>query len=249
MGYSCVQKGNRCYCPTLRRYFVSIDVAFFETSQGEEDDLLVYIVSSRAPTLVPIPIKPPITQMYSRRQTLQSLVHRLLHHQIQSRVMIFRLLFVKVQVSVLTQSLRLFPITILLSSSCSFIASLDSISFPHIVHEALSHPSWRSTMVDEMQALDDNGTWDLVPLHTGKKAIGRRWVFAIKFNPDGSIAKLKARLVAKGYAQTYGVDYSYTFSPIAKLTSIRVFISLVVSHNWDLYQLDIKNVFLYGDLQ
>ena len=60
------------------------------------------------------------------------------------------------------------------SSSCSFIASLDSISLPNTVCEALSHPGWRSAMVDEMQALDDNGTWDLVPLPTSKKAISFR---------------------------------------------------------------------------
>ena len=75
VGYSCVQKGYRCYCPTIRRSFVSTEVAFFETtpfslsstimSQGENDDLLVYFVSSPVPTLAPITIKPPITQVYS----------------------------------------------------------------------------------------------------------------------------------------------------------------------------------------
>ena len=60
------------------------------------------------------------------------------------------------------------------SSSCSFIASLDSISLPNTVREALSHPGWHSAMVDKMQALDDNGKWDLVPLPTGKKAMGCR---------------------------------------------------------------------------
>ena len=80
------------------------------------------------------------------------------------------------------------------------------------------------------------------------KAISFRWVFTVKVNPDGSIARLKARLVAKGYAQTYGVDYSETFSPVAKLTHIRLFIPLVATHGWDLHQLDIKNVFLHGDL-
>ena len=63
-----------------------------------------------------------------------------------------------------------------------------------------------------------------------KKAIGCRWVFIVKVNHDGSIARLKARIVAKGYAQTYGVDYSDTFSPILMLTSIRLFISLAATH-------------------
>ena len=63
-----------------------------------------------------------------------------------------------------------------------------------------------------MQSLDDNGTWNLVQLPTRKKVIGYRWVFAIKGNPDGSVARLKARLVAKGYTHTYGVDCSDTFS-------------------------------------
>ena len=79
-----------------------------------------------------------------------------------------------------------------------------------------------------------------MPLLTSKKATGCRWVFVVKFNPDGSIARLKARLVAKGYTQTYGVDYSDTFSLIAKLTFIRLFISLPASYDWDLHQLDIK---------
>ena len=104
-------------------------------------------------------------------------------------------------------------------------------------------------MVNEMQALNDNGTWNLVPLPIGKKTIGYGWVFAINFNLDGSIARLKARVVAKGYAQTYGIDYSDTFSPVAKLISIRLFISLVASYDWDMHQLYIKNVFLHEDLQ
>ena len=82
-----------------------------------------------------------------------------------------------------------------------------------------------------MQALNDNGTWNLVPLPTSKKAIGCRWVFAVKFNPEGSVARLKTRLIAKDYAQTYGVNYSDTFSPIAKSTYFRLFISLAVSYD------------------
>ena len=116
------------------------------------------------------------------------------------------------------------------------------------VSEALAHPDWRSAMIEEMDALTDNGIWDLVRLPAGKKAIGCRWLFTVKVNPDGSIARLKACLVVKGYAQTYGVDYFDTFSLVAKLTSIRLFISMAAIHAWDLHQLDIKNAFLHGDL-
>ena len=71
-------------------------------------------------------------------------------------------------------------------------------------------------------------------------------MFTVKVNLDGSIAWLKARLGAKGYAQIYGgVDYSDTFSLVAKITSVWLFISLTTTYNWDLHQLDIKNVFLH----
>ena len=65
-------------------------------------------------------------------------------------------------------------------------------------------------------------------------------MFAVKFNPDGSVTRMKARLVGKGNDQTYGVDYSNTFSPVTKLTFVHSFISLVASYDWDLHQLDIK---------
>ena len=67
-------------------------------------------------------------------------------------------------------------------------------------------------MIEEINALDTNGIQEVVNLLTGKKAIGCKWVFAVKVNHDGSVARLKAHLVAKGYAQTYGVDYYDTLS-------------------------------------
>ena len=126
---------------------------------------------------------------------------------------------------------------------------MDSISLPNKVSEALVHPGWRSAMIEEMDAWIDNGTEDLVRLPTRKKAIGFCWVFTAMVNLNGSIARLKVYLVAKGYAQTYGIDYSDTFSPIAKMTYVRLFIFLATTYNWNLHQLDIKNVFLQGDHQ
>ena len=135
-----------------------------------------------------------------------------------------------------------------LSSSLSvFLASIDSISIPKIVTEALNHPGWKNAMLEEIRALEDNHTWKLVDLPQGKKVVGCKWVFTVKVNTNGSMARLKAKLVAKGYAQTYGVDYSDTFSPIAKLNSVRLFISITTSQQWMIHQLDIKNAFLHGD--
>jgi hypothetical protein len=101
---------------------------------------------------------------------------------------------------------------------------------------------------EELEALQKNGTWTLVPLPRGKKTVGCKWVFSIKHKADGSIDRYKARLVAKGYTQTYGI-YQETFSPVAKLTSIRVLLSLAANLDWPLHQFDVKNAFLHGDLE
>lgn len=89
----------------------------------------------------------------------------------------------------------------------------------------------------------------MVDLPIGKDIVGSKWVFSIKLNPDGSLARLKARLVAKGYLQTYGEDYDETFNPVAKMTSVRLVISQAAIHHWPLHQLDIKNAFLNAILE
>ena len=103
-------------------------------------------------------------------------------------------------------------------------------------------------MVEETVALHSIGTWDLVPLPAGKSPVGCRWVYIVEIGPDGQVDHLKARLVAKGYTQIYGSDYYNTFSLVAKMASIRLLLSMAAMSSWPLYQLDIKNVFLHGDL-
>jgi len=84
-------------------------------------------------------------------------------------------------------------------------------------------------MDEEMAALDANATWELVALPKDKKAIGCKWVCKIKHNADGCVSKYKARLVAKGYAQTYGVDNEETYSPVAKMKTVKAIIAMAVT--------------------
>jgi len=119
---------------------------------------------------------------------------------------------------------------------------------PICFEQAIGNPKWDNAMDKEMAALDVNSTWELVALPEDKKVIGCKWVYKVKHNADGSMSTYKARLVAKGYAQTYGIDYEETYSPIAKMTTIRVIIALATAKGWSLHQMDVNNVFLHGDL-
>ena len=103
-------------------------------------------------------------------------------------------------------------------------------------------------MVEETVALHSTSTWDLVPLPTDKSPVGCLWVYTVKIGSDGQVGRLKARLVAKGYTQIYGSDYYDTFSSVAKMTSIRLLLLMATMSSWPLYQLDIKNALLHGDL-
>ncbi|RDX81335.1 hypothetical protein CR513_38003, partial [Mucuna pruriens] len=130
----------------------------------------------------------------------------------------------------------------------SFVSSVSSITIPKSVCEALDHLGWRQAMIVEMQVLEQSGTWELVSLSLSKKIVGCRRVFAIKGVPNDTVDRLKAWLVAKGYTQVYGLDYGDTFSPVAKITTIRLLLAMTAIRHWPLHQLDIKNAFLHGDL-
>ena len=89
----------------------------------------------------------------------------------------------------------------------------------------------------------------LVPLPHGKKPIGLRWIFKLKKNSNGEIAKYKARLVAKGYEQKAGVDYEEVFAPMARMETVRLIIALAAHNLWYIHHLDVKSAFLNGDLE
>ena len=102
---------------------------------------------------------------------------------------------------------------------------------------------WKYAKGEEMKALQENNTFDIVPLPEGKKAVGGRWVYAIKEDPSGKDL-FKARFVAKGFSQVHGSDYFETFSPTAKMSSIRILMQLAVELNLIVHQMDMKTAFL-----
>jgi hypothetical protein len=85
---------------------------------------------------------------------------------------------------------------------------------PTYFEQVVGNPKWDNAMDEKMAVLDVNVTWELVALPKDNKTIGCKWVYKVKHNAYGSMNK--ARLVAKGYAQTYGIDYEETYSPITK---------------------------------
>jgi hypothetical protein len=119
---------------------------------------------------------------------------------------------------------------------------------PTCFEQVVGNPKWDNAMDEEMAALDANATWELVALPKDNKAIGCKWVYKVKHNANGSVSRYKTRLVAKGYAQTYGIDYEETYSLVAKMITIRAIIAIVAAKGWSLHQMDVKNVFLHGDL-
>jgi Reverse transcriptase (RNA-dependent DNA polymerase) len=104
-----------------------------------------------------------------------------------------------------------------------------TIDVPESVEEAIKNSEWVQAMKEELNALYKNDTWILVNLPEGKRPVGCKWVFTIKYDVQGNVERYKARLVAKGFTQIYDIDFQETFSPVAKLNIIRVLLSLAAN--------------------
>eukprot|EP00253_Pinus_taeda_P025815 PITA_25815 len=104
-------------------------------------------------------------------------------------------------------------------------------------------------MVEEMASLHKNEAWDLVELLARRKPNGSKWVFKKKTNAEGKVEKYKARLVVKGYSQVPIIDFGDVFSPIAKVASIVLFLSVVVAFDFEVEHTDVKTTFLHKDLE
>ena len=122
---------------------------------------------------------------------------------------------------------------------------------PESYDEALQDENsskWELAMKDEMDSLLGNQTWELTELPVGKKVLHNKWVYRIKNEHDGS-KRYKVRLVVKGFQQKEGIDFTEIFSPIVKMSTIRLVLRMLVAENLHLEQLDVKTAFLHGDLE
>ncbi|WZY86882.1 hypothetical protein YC2023_033266 [Brassica napus] len=132
---------------------------------------------------------------------------------------------------------------------CAFMVNLDENYIPRSYEEAVMDKEWKESVGAEAGAMIKNDTWYESELPKGKKAVTSRWIFTIKYKADGTVERKKSRLVARGFTQTYGEDYIETFAPVAKLHTIRIVLSLAVNLGWGLWQMDVKNAFLQGELE
>ncbi|KAL1201123.1 Retrovirus-related Pol polyprotein from transposon TNT 1-94 [Cardamine amara subsp. amara] len=144
------------------------------------------------------------------------------------------------------------PVRYVFEEMANYALSIGTYD-PYNFREAISSSEsdeWMGAMTEERESLSKNQTWDLVSLPMGKKPIGCKWVFKKKYGvSDKEPLKFKARLVAKGYSQKEGVDYDEIFSPVVRHTSIRVVLGLVAFWDLHLEQMDVKTVFLHGNLE
>jgi hypothetical protein len=115
-------------------------------------------------------------------------------------------------------------------------------------HSSTDFSHWESAMTEELASLEEKGVGVLTPLPPGRKAVGSRWVYSHKYDENDQIARHKARVIAQGFMQIEGLDYTDTFTPIAKYDTVRALLSMVTKFDLELDQMDVKTAFLNGQL-
>jgi len=105
---------------------------------------------------------------------------------------------------------------------------------------------WKEALINEYRSLKMNNTWEAVDWQKKYRVIETNWVLRTKYLPDGRVNCRKARLVAKGFTQREGIDYNETFSPVSRMSSIRILISLAAEPGLDLHQFDFNSAYLNG---
>ncbi|CAI7808889.1 unnamed protein product [Closterium sp. NIES-53] len=134
----------------------------------------------------------------------------------------------------------------------TFFSPVEMLGEPATLKEALESidaEEWKKAMESELKSIEGNGTWELVELPEGRKAITSKWLFKIKSNADGKIERYKSRFLGKGYQQKEKVDYKELFAPVVKPTTLRTLLAGATIKGWVVKQIDVTTVFLNGILE
>ncbi|PKU73457.1 Retrovirus-related Pol polyprotein from transposon TNT 1-94 [Dendrobium catenatum] len=260
LGYSSSQKGYRCYNLQTHKIHISRHVVFHEKhfpyqpqttisphSITNSSPLLLIPISTistttNSPPVPPAPHHSPITSSphisstsssspfstsSSNTDQIPSTPLPLPPHQMQTR----------------SKTGNLKPKVIFDLSTTT-----TPLPTPSTFAEANKHSHWRAAMSNEFLALQKQSTWSLTPPPANSPVLGCKWLFKVKLPSSGQAPTYKARLVAQGFAQEYGINYKETFSPVAKMATVRILITIAVTRGWSILQFDISNAFLHGDL-
>ena len=119
---------------------------------------------------------------------------------------------------------------------------------PKNVSQALKDPNWKKALEDEYASLIQNEVWDVIEMDKSKSIIGGKWKFKTKYDADGNISRYKARFVAKGYSQQHGIDFTETYCPTVKLTTLRTILAYAAHKGMIVNQMDIKTAYLNAEL-
>jgi transposase InsO family protein len=131
-------------------------------------------------------------------------------------------------------------------------ATVSSDDEPRTFNEAINRPDadlWYAAMTEELKIFEKIGLYEAVERPRDRKIVDSKWVFKIKRGPNGEIERYKARLVAKGFTQVHGIDYTDTFAPVTKFSTIRVLLALAAKYDLEIHQMDVKSAFLNGELE
>ncbi|CAL1379860.1 unnamed protein product [Linum trigynum] len=127
---------------------------------------------------------------------------------------------------------------------------VEAIVVPTRYKQAAGNPLWDAAMQTEIDAVHANKTWTVVDRPPPEvPVIGSRWLYSLKMTPEGAIERHKARIVAQGFTQEQGIDFDEKFAPVAKMATVRTLLAVAARNKWPLFQLDVKNAFLHGDLK
>lgn len=192
-----------------------------DTDESPSNDPTVDIldVQTTPPSNPPIPTLRRSTCSHTKPSFLQDYHYHLLHH------------------SATTNDSSPYSISHFLnydnlaSAHKNYILNISTVYEPTFFHQGVKLEEWRKAMDVEIEAMERTSTWSIVPLTPGKHTVGCKWLYKVKYKADGTIYRYKARLVAKGYSQLEGIDFVDTFSPVAKITTVKLILSLTASFN------------------